>query len=147
MLIMRSNKNKIICMISIILIYGAMSFLIFCYADIACLTRENNLCHVPYEPSGLQMLYDYFVGPVFLLLSVVIYSLKRVWKTGVSASLFPLIVWFVFFCFITFIEEAIHFPAGNELFYQGSLLIAATLFILNTFLASKKIYCIVCDYS
>lgn len=105
------------------------SFLIG-YVDIACSTKSDNLFHVPYEPSGIQMLYYYFTLPVFIVITAINYFLNIWLKIKKVYAIHSLIIWLMFYIFIEYINDVVHFPSGNELFYQGSLFIAVVSLVL-----------------
>ncbi len=136
-------NKKIIGVILTIIIHSVLAFFIYTYARIACSTMEDNLLHVNFEPSGIQMLYYDFVAPIFLLLSIVMYCFKRILMIGVGIRFFPLIIWIVFFCFITYVDRVIHFPYGNIIFYQGSLSIAFVFFMINLIITYRQTYKII----
>lgn len=93
--------------------------------------KRDNLFHVPYEPSGGQMLYYYFNMPIFIAITAINYFLNIWLKIRKIYAINPLIIWFIFYIFIEFIDNFVHFPFGNELLYEGSLYIAlVSLFLL-----------------
>ena len=98
-------NKKIIGIILNIIIHSVLAFFIYTYARIACSTREDNLLHVNFEPSGMQMVYYDFVAPIFLLLSIVMYCFKRILMIGVGISFSPLIIWIVFFALLPMLIE------------------------------------------
>ena len=107
-------------------------FLIYGYADIACSIMPNNLLGVNYEPSGIQMLYYIFVIPVFTVLSLAAYLIKKyITQEPKLIAAIPLLTAFTFYIFMEFVDAFVSFPRGNELFYQGSLLLAL-LFVVIT---------------
>jgi len=100
-------------------------FLIYGYANIASSTMPNNLLGVNYEPSGMQMLYYAFVAPVFMAISLVVFVIKKyITKEPKLVAIIPFTTTFCFFIFLYFIDSYVHFPRGNDLFYEGSLILA-----------------------
>ena len=85
------------------------------------------------------MLYYYFNMPIFIVLSGINYFLNIWLKIRKVYAINPLIIWFMFFIFIEYIDNVVHFPMGNELLYQGSLYIAAVSLILLIFSAYWQI--------
>lgn len=108
-------------------------FLIYGYAFIACSGMPDNLLGVNYEPSGIQMLYYVFVVPVFMTLSLTVYLIKKyITRESKLVAVLPFFTAACFYMFLEVIDWFIHFPAGNELFYQGSLILAL-IFSMVTF--------------
>lgn len=121
---MNNVAKKRIGIISIILIHVFLFILLIGYVDIACSTKSDNLFGVPYEPSGIQMLYYYFTLPIFIVLAAINYFLNSWLKIKKWYAINSLIIWLLFCGFIEYVDDVVHFPAGNELFYQGSLIIS-----------------------
>lgn len=121
---MRIEVRKRVGIITLLLVYVLLLFLVVGYVYIACSTKSDNLFSVPYEPSGIQMLYYYFTLPLFAVLMSINYCLNIWLKINKAYAIIPLITWLIFYIFIEYIDKAMSFPSGNELFYQGSLLIA-----------------------
>ncbi|HAT9877584.1 MULTISPECIES: hypothetical protein [Legionella] len=122
--------KKISGIISLILINGSSSYLIYVYVLIACSTKMNNLLQVAYEPSGMQMFFYFISLPFFIVLAILsrIHCFYFDVKRGLSLWLF--LIWILYFLFIEFIDQIVHFPNGNDLFYYGSLAISLGAFTL-----------------
>ncbi len=125
--IMNKAKNTVFYKGKLILILMNMFslYLIYGYANIASSTMPNNILGVNYESSGIQMLYYAFVAPIFATLSLVVFLIKKyITKEYKLVALIPLVTAFCFYIFLAYIDSYVHFPAGNDLFYQGSLVLA-----------------------
>ena len=136
---MKISVKKSVGNISLVLIHVFLLFLIIGYAYIACSIKRDNIFHVPYEPSGSQMLYYYLNMPIFIALTAINYFLNIWLKIKKVYAINPLIIWFLFFIFIEYLDNFVHFPSGNELLYQGSLYIAAVSLFLLIFSAYWQI--------
>lgn len=128
--LLKITVKKRVGVIVILIIHVFLLFLLIGYSGIACSTMRNNICHVPYEPSGGQILFYYFNLPIFIVISVINYFLNTRLKNKIAFAITPLIIWFSFYLFIEYIDKFVHFPFGNELFYHGSLYIAVVSFFL-----------------
>ena len=122
---MKVEAKKKIGITLLILIHAFLLLLIVGYVDIACSTKSDNLFHIPYEPSGIQMLYYYFTLPIFMVLTTLNYFLNKWLRIKKAYVITLFIIWLMFWMLIEFIDDVVHFPSGNELLYQGSLMIAA----------------------
>lgn len=121
---MKIAVKKRVGIISLVLIHAFLVLLIIGYVNIACSTKSDNLFRVPYEPSGIQMLYYYFTFPIFIVITAINYFLNIWLNIKKVYAINSLIIWLMFCIFIEYIDDVVHFPSGNELFYQGSLFIA-----------------------
>ena len=92
----------------------------------------NNLFHIPYEPSGMQMLFYILSLPLFILLTLLSRIYCYYYDVNKLLSYGFIFVWLIYFLLLIFIDQMIHFPAGKELFYYGSLVISlgAVLYII-----------------
>lgn len=128
--------------ISLILINGSSFYLIYVYVLVACSTKMNNLLQVAYEPSGMQMFFYFISLPFFIILAILsrIHCFYYDVKNGLVYWLF--LIWLLYFLFIEYIDQIVHFHKGNELFYYGSLAIslgAFTLIGLTTYFQLKQL--------
>ena len=113
--------KKILGLFSLIVINSFVLYLIYWCASIACSTKVDNILHVPYEPSGMQ-LFGYFISfPLFIILALLsqlhcyYFGLKKSLSSGLA------ILWLSYFILILYIDLVVHFPVGNNLLYYGSL--------------------------
>ena len=94
------------------------------YVSVACSIKIDNVFHMPYESSGMQLAYYYISFPFFVILSFL--SQLHSYYFNLEKSLFPsiIIIWLFYFILITYIDEVIHFSKGNDLLYYGSLILS-----------------------
>ncbi len=130
------------------LCYAVIGFITYGYADIACSTMEDNLCHVPYEPSGLQMLYSIIMLLPLAILSLVLYLVQRSLWDEISniAAATPLMIGGVFAVWLILVEEIVTFPAGNDLFYIGSLILSGVSLLIVAAIILRQLYQCVAKY-
>jgi hypothetical protein len=83
------------------------------------------------------MLYYYFNMPIFIVITAINYYLNIWLKIRKIYAINPLIIWLIFYIFIEYINNIVHFPMGKELVYQGSLYIA----VVSLFLLIISAYC------
>ncbi len=79
------------------------------------------------------MLYYYFNIPIFIVIIAINYFLNIWLEIRKVYAINPLIIWLMFCILIEYINDFVHFPAGNELFYRGSLYIAMVSLFLVVF--------------
>lgn len=136
---MTIEVKKKIGIIFLILIYGFIFILIAGGIGVACSIKSNNLFGVAYEPSGLQMLYYTFTYPIFMILAIINFYLNKWLGIKKWYAINITIIWFMFWVFNEYVNDIVHFPAGNELFYYGSFIIGVFSFILMFFFAYWQI--------
>ncbi|WP_085663112.1 hypothetical protein [Legionella longbeachae] len=90
----------------------------------------------------MQMFFYFISLPFFIVLAILsrIHCFYFDVKSGLSLWLF--LIWILYFLFIEFIDQTVHFPNGNDLFYYGSLSIslgAFTLIGLTTYFQLKQL--------
>ncbi|HAT7956471.1 TPA: hypothetical protein GJ770_04030 [Legionella pneumophila] len=126
--------KKIFGFCSLVVINFSALYLIYWYILIIGSTKIDNIFHIPYEPSGMQ-LYFYFVSfPFFLVLSLLsmlhsyYFSLKR------ELSLGMVIIWTSYLALLLFVDIVLHHSSGKNFLYYGSLIISfgAIYFIIYT---------------
>jgi hypothetical protein len=94
------------------------------YVVVASSILPDNLFHVPYEPSGMQMIYYMYSFPLFLIARLIH------WITSVKLNIRKIyalnfmLIWSLFFCLFIYVDQVIHISNGLNLLYRGSLLIA-----------------------
>ncbi len=127
----------------IFLINSSALYLIYSYIVVACSTMKNNIFHISYEPSGMQMLFYFISFPFFLLLGYIsrIHSYYYDLKTCLSFGLF--IIWFSYFLLLLYVDQVLHFSSGGKLlFYYGSLIIslgAISYVLFSTYVQYKEL--------
>ncbi len=116
--------NKIFGLFSIAAINCSVLYLIYWYVYVVCSTKVNNLLHISYEPSGMQLIYYFISLPLFMLLATL--SLLHSYYFALRKSLASgiVIIWFSYFILIMYVDWIIHFSKGNDLLYYGSLIIS-----------------------
>jgi len=98
-------------------------YLIYWYILIACSTKINNILHISYEPSGMQ-LFVYFISfPLFLIFALLSLLHSYYFDLKQSLCMGVIIIWFSYFVLMLYVDWA-HFSSGNNLFYYGSLVIS-----------------------
>ena len=116
--------NKIFGLFSLAAINCSVLYLIYLYISIVCSVKVDNILHIPYEPSGMQLFYYYISFPLFMILAFLsllhsyYFDLKKLLFSGV------VIIWFSYFILILYVDLVLHFSNGNELLYYGSLIIS-----------------------
>ncbi len=124
------------------LINGSALYLIYLYIAVACSTIQNNIFHIPYEASGMQMLYYFFSFPVFVLLAFLSRILSYYYNLKIYLSYGIFFIWLAYFLLISYVDQVIHFPDGKPLFYYGSLIIslgAISFILFSTYFQWKQI--------
>ena len=125
------------------LINGSALYLIYSYIVVACSTIKNNIFHISYEPSGMQMFLCFISFPFFLLLAYLsrIHSYYYDLKTCLSFGLF--VIWFSYFLLILYVDQVVHFSSGGKLLlYYGSLIIslgAISYILFSTYFQYKEL--------
>lgn len=100
-------------------------YLIYWYMYIVCSTKIDNVFHIPYEPSGMQLYYYFLSLPLFLVLALLSTLHSYYFNLKKSLSLGIIIIWFCFLILILYVDLVVHYStAGNNLLYYGSLFIS-----------------------
>ncbi|CAM4411106.1 MAG: hypothetical protein LEGION0403_FIIPPAGN_02684 [Legionella sp.] len=126
----------------LLLINGSALYLIYLYIIVACSTMKNNIFHIPYEPSGMQIFYYFISLPLFLVLAFLsrIHSYYYDLKTCLAYGFFC--IWLSYFLLILYVDQVIHFPSGKPPFYYGSLIIslgAISYILFSTYFQYKQL--------
>jgi hypothetical protein len=119
------NMKKIMGIFSLIVLNFSALYLIYGYIYIACSIKVDNLFHIPFEPSGMQLFFYLISFPIFMFLAClsVLHSYYFDLKKTLCTGLF--LIWFSYFILITYVDSVIHFSnTGNNILYYGSLLIS-----------------------
>lgn len=119
------------CLINI-LVFLLTGLLIINAACVASSTMQNNILHISYEPSGMQLLYYILSAPIFMILALALYhSQKRYTSRSQWIALFPVITAFGYALFLEYVDSVITFPKGNVFFYHGALVLSVIFFLVN----------------
>lgn len=100
-------------------------YLIYWYMYLACSTKVDNVLHVPYEPSGMQLYFYFLSFPLFLLLALLSALHSAYFNLKKSLSLGIIVIWFCYLVLVLYVDLVVHYStAGNNLLYYGSLTIS-----------------------
>ncbi len=115
--------KKIFGLCSLIIINCLALYLIYKYMAVICSTRIDNFLHIPYEPSGFQMLYYFISLPFFLFLATL--SQMHGYYYDLKKSLFPgiFIIWALYLALILY-GNFIGGLSNNSLLYWGTWIIS-----------------------
>lgn len=127
------NMKKIMGILSLIVLNFSALYLIYCYINIACSIKVDNICHIPFEPSGMQLFFYLMSLPIFMILAYlsVLHSYYFDLQKTLCTGLF--LIWLSYFSLITYVNSVIHFSdTGNNVLYYASLLISfiAILYVI-----------------
>lgn len=135
------NKQNIGKTLFITLHFFVLLLVVF-YVIVASSNLPDNMFHVPYEPSGAQMLYYMYSFPLFLIASFIHLIINIKLKIKKIFALNFLLIWSLFFGLIMYVDQVIHISKGFDVLYRGSLLIAVVsvgLLAASLFLQLKYI--------
>ena len=125
------------------IINGSMLYLIYWYMYIVCSTKVDNVFHIPYEPSGMQLYYYFLSFPLFVFLALLSTLHSSYFNLKKSLSLGIIIIWFCYLALILYVDLVAHYStAGSNLLYYGSLFIsfgALCYVVYSTYCQSKLI--------
>lgn len=108
--------------------------MIFGHLYISCSTVENNICNIPYEPSGMQMFYFFMALPIWFLTSAAKYIIAPL-----KFALFP-IVYGVFYSGVLLSLD--HYNLlGGDIFYIITLNTSFIFLIIEIVLLTKLFKC------
>lgn len=107
------------------LINGSLLYLIYWYMYVVCSTKVDNILHIPYEPSGMQLYYYFLSFPLFLFLALLSTVHSYYFNLQKSLSLGIIIIWFCYLILILYVDLIVHYStAGGNLLYYGSFSIS-----------------------
>jgi hypothetical protein len=107
------------------IINGSLLYLIYWYMYIVCSTKIDNVFHIPYEPSGMQLYYYFLSFPLFVFLALLSTLHSSYFNLKKSLSLGIIIIWFCYLALILYVDLVVHYStAGSNLLYFGSLSIS-----------------------
>lgn len=133
--------KKIFGLCSLAAINCSVLYLICLYVSIVCSIKVDNILHIPYEPSGMQLFYYFISFPFFIILMFLSQLHSYYFNLRKSLSLGIIITWFSYFILIVYVDMVIHFsPQGNNLLYYGSLIISfvAIFFVIYSTVIPPK---------
>ena len=116
--------NRLFAICSLIAINCSVLFLIYLYISIGSSIKVDNILHIPYEPSGMQLFYYFISFPFFMILACLSSLHSYYFDLSKSLSLGIVIIWFSYFILIIYVDLVLHFSTGNELLYYGTLIIS-----------------------
>lgn len=130
----KGNMNKIFRLCALAVINCSVLYLIYWCLFIACSTKVDNILHIPYEPSGMQLFFYFISFPFFMVLALLSFLHSYYFDLKKSLSLGIIIIWFSYFILILYVNLVIHFAAGSNFLYYGSLIISfiALPFVIYT---------------
>lgn len=112
-------------------------YLIYWYMYVVASTKVDNILHIPYEPSGMQLYYYFLSFPLFLFLALLSVLHSSYFNLKKSLSLGIIIIWFCYLASILYVDLIVHYStAGRNLLYYGSLsisFVAVCYIIYSTF--------------
>lgn len=101
-------------------INGCVLYLIYQHLSIICSTKADNILHVPYEPSGMQVFYYLFSFPFFMILACLSVLHSYYFDLRQSLGFGILIIWLAYFILLVYVDAVLHFSSGHEVLYYGS---------------------------
>ena len=116
--------KKVFGIFSLAVINSSVIYLIVWYIYIACSIKVDNVFHISYEPSGMQLFFYIISLPLFMILAVlsVLHSYYFDLRKSLCSGIF--IIWFSYFILILYVDSVLHFSTGNDFLYYGSLFIS-----------------------
>jgi len=126
--------KKIFGLFSLTIINCSVLYLIYLYITIVCTIKIDNIFHLPYEPSGMQLFYYFISFPFFMILACLSQLHAAYFELRKSLSLGIFIIWLSYLILILCVDLILHFPTGNDLLYYGSLIIslAAISYVIHS---------------
>lgn len=124
--------KKILGLFSLAIINCSALYLIYSYVTVVCSTKANNIFHIPYEPSGMQLSYYFISFPLFIIVAFLSQLHCSYLELKKSLSFGIIIIWISYLILILYVDLILHFPTGNDFLYHGSLIISlfATAYII-----------------
>lgn len=133
--------NKITGLCTLAAINGSLIYLIYWYAYIVSSTKIDNFLHVPFEPSGMQLIFYFISLPMFILVGIgshfhaAYYGLKKSLVSGIALT------WLSYCTLILFIYYVVTFPRGNVFLYYGTLVISLAAILHIVYLTYYQFIC------
>jgi hypothetical protein len=136
---MNNDKRTFIGLLLILVIHVVLAFLIIGYGLAASSTVKSSFFYITGEGAGFPMFYYYIAFPVFLLLSIILFCIKRFMSYCKVVSCFPLLIWVSFYIVIEMTNPLLLVPPPSKEFYILSMLLFFIFFVINIVLASRSI--------
>ncbi|STX81545.1 Uncharacterised protein [Legionella busanensis] len=120
----KSEMGRIFALFSLTVINGSLLYLIYLYITVACSMKVDNILHIPYEPSGMQLFFYFISFPFFMIIATLsvlhsyYYNLRKSLTSGI------VFIWLSYFILILYVDLVVHYPTGNDLLYYGTLTIS-----------------------
>jgi hypothetical protein len=130
--------KKISSFIFLILIYCSTLYLVYLYVYAVCAIQINNICSIPFEPSGSQLFLFIISLPVFYIL--ILLSICYSWYYNISGTLTCIITsfWTSQISLLLIVDLIFHYrETSNQILYYGSLCIS----LLTLLYLLYKFYC------
>lgn len=109
----------------LIIINCSILCLIYWYIYVVSSTKVDNILHIPYEPSGMQLYYYFLSFPLFIFFALLSALHSSYFNLKKSLSLSIIIIWFCYLILILYVDLIIHYSTGGRnLLYYGSLFIS-----------------------
>ena len=117
----------------LLLINGTAYYLIYRHIYVACSLIPHNLCAIPYEASGMQMIFYVLSFPAFLLLAGISSLYSGYFDLDSGLSFGWLVIWLFYFLLLIFVNQVLHDPQKTLILYYGSLIIsiAALIYLIR----------------
>lgn len=107
------------------IINGSILYLIYWYIYVVCSTKVDNMFHIPYESSGMQLYYYFLSFPLFLFLALLSALHSSYFNLKKSLFLGIIIIWFCYLLLILYVDLIVHYSTvGSNLLYYVSLFIS-----------------------
>ena len=125
--------KKILGLFSLIIINCSALYLIYSHLAIACSTKDGNIFHISYEPSGMQLFYYFISCPLFIIVAFLnqlhcsYFEIKKSLAFGVT------IIWLSYLILVFYVDLILHFPEGNDFLYYVSLIISILAAVYITY--------------
>lgn len=125
--------KKVLGLFSLVIINCSALYLIYSHLAIACSTKADNILHIPYEPSGMQLFYYFISFPLFIVVALLSQLHCSYFEIKKSLAFSVAIIWVSYLILVLYVDLILHFPKGNDFLYYASLIIS----ILATFYISQ----------
>lgn len=116
--------KKIFGIFSLAVINFSVLYLVYWATYIASSIKADNILHIPYEPSGMQLFFYIISPPFFMILALcsLLHSYYFNLRKSLCSGIF--IIWFSYFILILYMDLVLHFSIENYVLYYGSLFIS-----------------------
>lgn len=132
--------KKILGIFFLAIINGSVLFLVYGYSHIACSIKVDNICNIPYEPSGMQFFVYMISLPFFMILACLSILHSYYFDLKKSLSLEILIIWFSYFSLLFLVNLVHYYLTKNDFLYYGSLLISCSAIFYVIFSTYRQLF-------